>query len=42
MVGVEKEERLATSLWRAFRFRNPWLLVNLLTVFVAAAVVGYF
>lgn len=42
MVGVEKEERLATPLWRAFRFRNPWLLVNLLTVFLAAAVVGYF
>jgi magnesium transporter len=42
MVGVEKEERLATPLWRAFRFRNPWLLVNLLTVFVAAAVVGYY
>jgi magnesium transporter len=42
MVGVEKEERLATPLLRAFRFRNPWLLVNLLTVFVAAAVVGYF
>ncbi|KFL37336.1 magnesium transporter [Arenimonas donghaensis] len=42
MVGVEKEERLATPLWRAFKFRNPWLLVNLLTVFVAAAVVGYF
>lgn len=42
MVGVEREERLATPLWRAFRFRNPWLLVNLLTVFVAAAVVGYF
>jgi magnesium transporter len=42
MVGVEKEERLATPLWRAFRYRNPWLLVNLLTVFVAAAVVGYF
>lgn len=42
MVGVEKEERLNTPLWRAFKFRNPWLLVNLLTVFVAAAVVGYF
>ncbi len=42
MVGVEKEERLATPLWRSFKFRNPWLLVNLLTVFVAAAVVGYF
>lgn len=42
MVGVEKEERLASPLWRAFKFRNPWLLVNLLTVFIAAAVVGYF
>jgi magnesium transporter len=42
MVGVEKEERLATPLLRSFRFRIPWLLVNLLTVFVAAAVVGYF
>jgi magnesium transporter len=42
MVGVEKEERLATPLLRSFKFRNPWLLVNLLTVFVAAAVVGYF
>ncbi|KAA2284395.1 magnesium transporter [Arenimonas fontis] len=42
MVGVEKEERLATPLWRSFKFRNPWLLLNLLTVFVAAAVVGYF
>jgi magnesium transporter len=42
MVGVEKEERLASSLWTAFKFRNPWLLINLLTVFVAAAVVGFF
>lgn len=42
MVGVEREERLNTPMWRAFKFRNPWLLVNLLTVFVAAAVVGYF
>jgi magnesium transporter len=42
MVGVDTEERLATPLMRSFRFRNPWLLVNLLTVFIAAAVVGYF
>jgi len=42
MVGVEKEERLATPWPRSFRFRHPWLLINLLTVFVAAAVVGYF
>lgn len=42
MVGVEKEERLATPWPRSFRFRHPWLLINLLTVFAAAAVVGYF
>lgn len=42
MVGVEKEERLATPFGRSFRFRHPWLLINLFTVFVAAAVVGLF
>ena len=42
MVGVEKEERLATPWPRSFRFRHPWLLVNMLTVFVAGAVVGAF
>ena len=42
MVGVEKEERLATPWQRSFRFRNPWLLVNLLTVAISASVVGAF
>lgn len=42
MVGVEKEERLATPWQRALRFRHPWLQLNLVTAFVAAAVVGYF
>jgi magnesium transporter len=42
MVGVEKEERLATPIWRSFLFRHPWLQLNLLTAFVAAAVVGLF
>ncbi|MBD8525158.1 magnesium transporter [Pseudomarimonas arenosa] len=42
MVGVEKEERLQTPWLRSFKFRHPWLLINLLTVFVAAAVVGFF
>lgn len=42
MVGVDMEERLATPWKRSFRFRHPWLLINLLTVFAAAAVVGYF
>jgi magnesium transporter len=42
MVGVDKEERLGTSLGRSLKLRHPWLQVNLLTAFVAAAVVGLF
>ena len=42
MVGVEKEERTTTPWQRALKYRHPWLQLNLLTAFVAAAVVGYF
>ena len=42
MVGVEKEERLGTPWTRSLKFRHPWLQLNLLTAFVAAAVVGVF
>jgi magnesium transporter len=42
MVGVDKEERLATPWPRSLRFRHPWLQLNLLTAFIAAAVVGLF
>lgn len=42
MVGVEKEERLATPLFRSFKFRHPWLQINLVTAFVAGAVVAIF
>ena len=42
MVGVKKEERLATSWPTSLKFRHPWLQLNLLTAFVAAAVVGFF
>jgi magnesium transporter len=42
MVGVEKEERLATPWPHSLRFRHPWLQLNLLTAFAAAAVVGVF
>ena len=42
MVGVEKEERLGTPLKRSLLLRHPWLQINLLTAFVAAAVVGLF
>jgi magnesium transporter len=42
MVGVEKEERTNTPFSRSLRFRHPWLQINLLTAFAAAAVVGVF
>ena len=42
MVGVEKEERASTPLLTSLKFRHPWLQFNLLTAFVAAAVVGLF
>ena len=42
MVGVEREERLSTPWQRCFKFRHPWLQLNLLTAFIAAAVVGVF
>ncbi len=42
MVGVEKEERLGTPWLRSLKFRHPWLQLNLVTAFVAAAVVGVF
>jgi magnesium transporter len=42
MVGVDKEERIATPISQSFRFRNPWLLVNLVTAFAAGGVVAIF
>ena len=42
MVGVGKEERIVTPWPTSLRFRHPWLQLNLLTAFVAAAVVGIF
>ncbi len=42
MVGVDREERLATRWPRSLVFRHPWLQLNLLTAFVAAGVVGFF
>ena len=42
MVGVEKEERVATPLSRSFKYRHPWLQLNLLTAFLAGGVVGVF
>ncbi len=42
MVGVEKEERISTPWLTSFKFRHPWLQLNLVTAFIAAGVVGYF
>jgi magnesium transporter len=42
MVGVEKEERLTTPWLTSLKLRHPWLQLNLLTAFLAAAVVGIF
>jgi magnesium transporter len=42
MVGVEKEERLSTPWTRSLKSRHPWLQLNLVTAFAAAAVVGLF
>ena len=40
--GVEKEERLATPIGQSFKYRHPWLQLNLLTAFIAGAVVALF
>lgn len=42
MVGIEKQERLATPWITSFKYRHPWLQLNLLTAFVAGAVVSIF
>jgi magnesium transporter len=42
MMAIDKEERLRTHWWRSLKLRHPWLQLNLITAFLAAAVVGYF
>ncbi len=42
MVGVDREERTTTHWWTSFKYRHPWLQLNLVTAFLAAAVVGYY
>lgn len=42
MVGVSKDERALSSTWFAVKKRLPWLQINLVTAFMAAAVVGMF
>jgi len=42
MVGVSKDETALSSAWFAVKKRQPWLQINLLTAFMASAVVGMF
>lgn len=42
MVGASKDERALSKAMFAVRKRQPWLQINLLTAFLAAAVVGLF
>ena len=42
MVGASKDERALSSPFFAVKKRLPWLQINLLTAFMAAAVVGLF
>lgn len=42
MVGISKTERVTTGVLQAFKMRNPWLLLNLLTAFLAGFVVSIF
>jgi magnesium transporter len=42
MVGVDKEEHLATPWTKSLKYRHPWLQLNLFTAFIAAAVVSLF
>ena len=42
MVGVEKEERIATHWWRSLWLRHPWLQLNLFTSLVGGGIVLLF
>lgn len=42
MAGVSKEESLTTSLADSIRLRLPWLLINLVTAFLASLTVKMF
>ena len=42
MVGASPEEGIDSSWVKGVKLRGPWLLINLVTAFVAGAVVGFF
>jgi magnesium transporter len=41
-VGLQPEEDLFANVWRAARNRWPWLVINLVTAFMASRVIGVF
>jgi len=41
-VGLQPEEDLFANVWRAARNRWPWLVINLVTAFLASRVIGVF
>lgn len=42
MVGLDEDERVFSPVRQSVRRRLPWMMVNLVTAFLAAAVVGLF
>jgi magnesium transporter len=40
--GVADEDRLETPMGKSLRLRLPWMLLNLMTAFIASSVVGLF
>jgi magnesium transporter len=42
LVGVSKDESIDTTWMQCVKLRGPWLLLNLVTAFMAGAVVGVF
>ena len=42
MVGVSRDERALSSSWFVVKKRLPWLQINLITAFLASAVVAMF
>lgn len=42
MGGVDKEERLDSTVWQSVKMRFPWLFINLITAFLAAMTVKAF
>ena len=42
MGGVDKEEKLDSTVWQSVKMRFPWLFINLITAFLAAMTVKAF